>query len=148
MIPVAEDVDANRGFRIKTVTVHAMLVSSDKVAYVRTARNTKMRLSTKMALISYAKRGLLRSMTILHSSPPFLKREIAFETSCLLSDTFSSLQKTDPVSNLYKSIAGRYRPVRVADGPITARCRFIKDASWGSTLTMIICSQGEHTVFL
>ena len=24
----------------------------------------------------------------------------------------------------YKSIAGRYRPVRVADGPITARCRF------------------------
>ena len=31
---------------------------------------------------------------------------------------------------LYKSIAGRYRPVRVADGPITARYRFIKDASW------------------
>ena len=26
-----------------------------------------------------------------------------------------------PVSILYKSIAGRYRPVRVADGPITAR---------------------------
>ena len=25
---------------------------------------------------------------------------------------------------------GRYRPVRVADGPITARCRFIKNASW------------------
>ena len=35
-----------------------------------------------------------------------------------------------PVSILYKSIAGRYRPVRVADGPITARCRFIKNASW------------------
>ena len=26
-----------------------------------------------------------------------------------------------PVSILYKSIAGRYRPVRVADGPIPAR---------------------------
>ena len=25
-----------------------------------------------------------------------------------------------PVSILYKSISGRYRPVRVADGPITA----------------------------
>ena len=37
----------------------------------------------------------------------------------------------DPVSILYKSIAGRYRPVRVADGPITARCRFIKNAGWG-----------------
>ena len=36
-----------------------------------------------------------------------------------------------PVSILYKSIAGRYRPVRVADGPITARYRFIKNASWG-----------------
>ena len=35
-----------------------------------------------------------------------------------------------PVSILHKSIAGRYRPVRAADGPITARCRFIKNASW------------------
>ena len=35
-----------------------------------------------------------------------------------------------PVGILYKSIAGRYRPVRVADGPITARYRFIKNASW------------------
>ena len=38
----------------------------------------------------------------------------------------------DPVSILYKSIAGRYRPVRVADGPITAHYRFIKNASWGN----------------
>ena len=35
-----------------------------------------------------------------------------------------------PVSILYKSTAGRYRPVIVADGPITARYRFIKNASW------------------
>ena len=35
-----------------------------------------------------------------------------------------------PVSILYKSIADCYRPVRVADGPITARYRFIKNASW------------------
>ena len=35
-----------------------------------------------------------------------------------------------PVSILYKSIAGRYRPVRVADGPMTARYRFIKNANW------------------
>ena len=34
-----------------------------------------------------------------------------------------------PAGNLYKSIAGRYRPVRVADGPITTRYRFIKNAS-------------------
>ena len=33
-------------------------------------------------------------------------------------------------SILNKFIAGRFRPVRVADGPITARCRFIKNASW------------------
>ena len=39
----------------------------------------------------------------------------------------------NPVSILHKSIAGRYRPVRVADGPITARCRFIKNASWVNT---------------
>ena len=28
------------------------------------------------------------------------------------------------VSILRKSISGRHRPVRVADGPMTARCRF------------------------
>ena len=33
-----------------------------------------------------------------------------------------------PVSILHKSIADRYRPVRGADGPITARYRFIKNA--------------------
>ena len=32
-------------------------------------------------------------------------------------------------SILYKSKAGSYRPVRAADGPITARCRFMKNAS-------------------
>ena len=33
------------------------------------------------------------------------------------------------VSILYKSVAGRYRPFRVADGPITARYIFTKNAS-------------------
>ena len=40
------------------------------------------------------------------------------------------LRSVYPVNSLYKSIAGRYRPVRVADGPITARYRFIKNVSW------------------
>ena len=35
-----------------------------------------------------------------------------------------------PENILYKSIAGHYRPVRVADGPITACYRFIKNANW------------------
>ena len=38
--------------------------------------------------------------------------------------------RRSPISILNKTIAGRYRPVRVADGPITARYRFIKNASW------------------
>ena len=38
-----------------------------------------------------------------------------------------------PLSILHKSTAGRYWPVRVADGPITARYRFIKNASWTET---------------
>ena len=37
----------------------------------------------------------------------------------------------DPASILYKSIAGRYRPVSYPDGPTTARYRFIKNAYWG-----------------
>ena len=54
---------------------------------------------------------------------------LAFDTGTKdinIADDF----KINPVSILYKSIAGRYRPVRVADGPITARYRFIKNASW------------------
>ena len=35
-----------------------------------------------------------------------------------------------PVSILHKSIAGRYRPVRVADGPKTTRYKFMQNASW------------------
>ena len=42
----------------------------------------------------------------------------------------SSVQSNFRVNILHKSIAGRYRPVRVADGPITVRCRFINNASW------------------
>ena len=30
-----------------------------------------------------------------------------------------------PLSLLHKLIAGRYWPVRIADRPITARCRFM-----------------------
>ena len=33
-------------------------------------------------------------------------------------------QTSYPVSILRKSISGRHRAVRVADGPMTARCRF------------------------
>ena len=47
---------------------------------------------------------------------------------------------TIPASILYKSIAGRYRPVRVADGPITARYRFIKNAYWD------LVRRGNNTV--
>ena len=38
-------------------------------------------------------------------------------------DTFS-LDETHPVSILRKSISGRHQAVRVADGPMTAQCRF------------------------
>ena len=38
-----------------------------------------------------------------------------------------------PAIILYKFIAGRYRPVRVADGPITARYTFIKNDYWVAT---------------
>ena len=42
-----------------------------------------------------------------------------------------------PASILYKSIAGRYRPVSYPDGPITARYRFINNAYWAIILLKI-----------
>ena len=44
----------------------------------------------------------------------------------------------DPSKHSHKSIAGRYQPVRVADGPITARCRFIKKKMLAGTTVIII----------
>ena len=62
------------------------------------------------------------------------------------------LQKSshqNPVSILYKSIAGRYRPVRVADGPITARYRFIKNAGWEAVRGMKLkLSRNDHKISL
>ena len=64
------------------------------------------------------------SMVWVFSEPTFHKIH-----KCYL--TLSRRQIDDIlVSILHKSIAGHYRPVRVADVPITVRCRFIKNASW------------------
>ena len=46
-----------------------------------------------------------------------------------------------PVSILQKSTAGRYRPVRVADGPITARCRL-----WRMLAGMLPVSGHRHSI--
>ena len=53
-----------------------------------------------------------------------------------------------PVSILHKSIAGRYQPVRVADGPITARCRFIKNASWVRTVKYGLRYSNYEMIFI
>ena len=57
-----------------------------------------------------------------------------FSKGCGVGIQFDSVQNEKcnvPVSILYKSIAGRYRPVRVADGPITTRYRCIRNTTWG-----------------
>ena len=59
---------------------------------------------------------------------------------------------TSSASIQHKSIAGRYRPVRVADGPIKARCRFINNASWVNIILHMrkvcpgICSPLKHSI--
>ena len=51
-----------------------------------------------------------------------------------------------PASILYKSIEGRYRPVRVTDGPIVARYRFIKNAYWHGTCFAHHCISSSSAV--
>ena len=43
-----------------------------------------------------------------------------------------------PSKHSLKSIAGRYRPVKVIDGPITARYRFMKNDSWSFSFILIL----------
>ena len=54
-----------------------------------------------------------------------------------------------PASILYKSIAGRYRPVSYPDGPITARYmyRFIKNAYWVSVQLLIPMHSNVRLVY-
>ena len=59
--------------------------------------------------------------------------------SKLLFGTIPTPAYDIPVSILHKSIACSYRPVRVADGSITTRCRFIKNASWDIGFTLMFC---------
>ena len=48
----------------------------------------------------------------------------------IMSGIVITLLEKSPANIIYKSIAGRYRPVSYPDGPITARYRFIKNAYW------------------
>ena len=50
-------------------------------------------------------------------------------------------------SILYKSTAGRYRPVSSTDGSITARYRFIKNAYWASSGAVIHYSLHDFLYF-
>ena len=52
-----------------------------------------------------------------------------------------SLRGLNPVSIINKYIAGRRRPVGVADGPIKARCRFIKNAASWEQIIWVASSQ-------
>ena len=58
---------------------------------------------------------------------PGIRTERKPKPSCASDHGFAVSDTVDPASILYNSIAGRYRPVRLADGPITARYRFIKN---------------------
>ena len=53
-----------------------------------------------------------------------------------------------PAGILYKSIVGRYRPVSYPDRPITARYRFIKNASWDPTYFFLKCYPKTHFFYL
>ena len=73
-------------------------------------------------------------------SPLFLLFQVQVDRRIQNTLQILCFSETIPVSILHNSIAGRYRPVRVADGPITVRCRFIKNTSWD---TIIYISVGE-----
>ena len=71
------------------------------------------------------------------------RRLIRLSTSQLAF--FINLERAQhfPANILYKSIAGRYRPVSYPDGPITARYRFIKNAYWVNACRCNIVGSAE-----
>ena len=70
--------------------------------------------------------------------PKWDKRVLAILGRC--TGLSESLLVIHPASILYKSIAGRYRPVSYPDGPITVRYRFIKNAYLaGLIVGFVVC---------
>ena len=53
-----------------------------------------------------------------------------------------------PASSLYKSTAGRYRPVSYPDGPITARYRFINNAYWDTRIYCLSAQGLSYTLIV
>ena len=74
--------------------------------------------------------GFRRCLAKLSARDTMMAFLLSCKLHCKNECVFCNAACHNPVSILHKSKAGRYRPVRVADGPITARCRFMKNASW------------------
>ena len=97
--------------------------------YADTHTMTILRVATFIMVTS--KKNTIRLMVI------YLTYCGLFETTLMSIKEFvnialscKSVRQSRPARILYKSIAGRYRPVSYTDVPITARYRFIKNASW------------------
>ena len=74
-----------------------------------------------MVVFALSLDAIVRLYSVIVNTPVLLLYYFFLCSSVRL--TFSPLLYF-PVSILRKSISGRHRPVRVADGPMTARCRF------------------------
>ena len=59
----------------------------------------------------------------------------------ILSSAVFAQRVLTQLAFFYKSTAGRYWPVSDLDGPITARCRFIKNAYWVNLMLAVIFCQ-------
>ena len=89
----------------------------------------------KKGLMQYAQAPMLILVYYGYILRILLKSSYRKYANCILFksklDCYWLDRYTVPVRILHKYIAGRYRPIRVADGPITSRYRFIKNVSWG-----------------
>ena len=117
-------------------------------AAFRSAKRLQTLCYGSLCLIPSTKRGKEMQDKTFASALPFSVQPLHIRYYSILrfySDSHFSIYL---VSSLHKSIAGRYRPVRVADGPITARYTFIKNASWVKTFLFlptrfVIINQGQ-----
>ena len=126
---------------IKSVTWGADLLNTDKGIVHK--KKQKQRIGANRYLKGFYKRTITIYISLLILKRRFFRQSSPQHSQCF--EFYHNYQRRTsywpddvPVNILCKSIAGRYRPVRVADGPITARYRFIKNVSWGLCLQMIM----------
>ena len=106
-------------FPLRDITYQSIITCTSLYTFEKKRENDR-----KDSLETDYWRHIVALTLITETSAPIMKYEHVQQTCAMFNHFIPNL-----VNILHKSTAGRHRSVMAADGPITACCRFMKNAS-------------------